>query len=226
LAGVFPFRETSGAVYGDAVPFLIACRMKAVRRDRNRNDSGAVRSGLEQVIKTYGGRNMMSARPMQHAGTGLALAVLLSLSGNASAGVARDLAELRHGTAAFHNHDIAMAAGWNVELTGCMESSAGGMGIHYANLDRLADGGAIDPSRPEALMYEPREDGSLRLVGVEFLILEEDLPRTEPAPELFGQHFHFNEVFEVWALHAWVWRHNREGMFADWNPAVSCEFAD
>lgn len=169
----------------------------------------------------------MIAHSTIHTGLKLLLpfAVLL-IAGTAKAGVAQDLSVLRKATAAFHNFDIAMAAGWNVQLTGCMESAEGGMGYHYANLELIADGGGIDPARPEALMYEPSKNGGLRLVGVEYLILEEDLPRTAPAPELFGQHFHFNEAFEVWALHAWVWRHNREGMFADWNPDVSCQFAD
>lgn len=168
---------------------------------------------------------MMNARSLIVAGAGLALAFTLLAPGRAAAGVAADLVELRRATAAFHNLDIAVAAGWNVELTGCLESAEGGMGIHYANLDLIADGGAIDPARPEALMYEPGRAGRLRLVGVEYLILEEDLPRTAPAPELFGHHFHFNEAFEVWALHVWIWRHNTEGLFADWNPAVSCEFS-
>jgi hypothetical protein len=25
-----------------------------------------------------------------------------------------------------------------------------------------------------------------------------------------------------WELHAWVWRHNPNGLFDDWNPRVSC----
>ncbi len=153
-------------------------------------------------------------------------AIALLVSATAAAGVARDLSVLRHATAPFHNFDIAEASGWDFQLTGCMESAAGGMGYHYANLDRIGDGGALDEARPEALLYEPTQSGGLRLVGVEYLILESDLPRTAPAPELFGQQFHFNEVFEVWALHAWVWRHNTEGAFADWNPDVNCEFAE
>jgi hypothetical protein len=31
-----------------------------------------------------------------------------------------------------------------------------------------------------------------------------------------------NHTFDVWALHVWVWKHNPSGMFADWNPQVSC----
>ncbi len=25
-------------------------------------------------------------------------------------------------------------------------------------------------------------------------------------------------------MHAWVWKHNPSGMFADWNPNVSCSW--
>lgn len=169
---------------------------------------------------------MNSVYSIKRGGTGVVLALVFLVSGNASAGVASDLAALRQATAPFHNFDLAMAAGWNFQLTGCLESPDGGMGYHYANLERLADGGAIDPRRPEALLFEPGRNGQLRFVAVEYVVLEEDLPRTAPAPELFGQPFHFNEAFEVWALHAWVWRHNPSGMFADWNPVVNCQFAD
>jgi hypothetical protein len=41
-------------------------------------------------------------------------------------------------------------------------------------------------------------------------------------PMLFGQTFHLNEQLGVYALHAWIWKHNPAGVFADWNPRVSC----
>jgi hypothetical protein len=25
-----------------------------------------------------------------------------------------------------------------------------------------------------------------------------------------------------WLKHAWIWKHNPAGMFADWNPEVTC----
>ena len=137
----------------------------------------------------------------------------------------KDLAWLRRSTAAFHDIETAAAAEWTTDITGCLDDPAGGMGHHIANLGALFDGGALEVGRPETLIYEPQADGSMRLVAVEYIIPEDDLARTEPAPELLGEHFHFNEVFGVWALHAWVWQHNPDGMFADWNPEVSCEFA-
>lgn len=133
-----------------------------------------------------------------------------------------ELAALRSATASFHVLDRAAEAGWTDDITGCMSSPAGGMGHHYVNGGELFDGGTLDALRPEVLVYAPDATGAMRLVAVEYLILGSDLPSSAPAPELFGQPFHFNSVFGVWALHAWVWKHNPEGMFADWNPRVIC----
>jgi hypothetical protein len=58
----------------------------------------------------------------------------------------------------------------------------------------------------------------MRLVGVEFAILNTG----QPAPTLLGQTFQAEDEFGVYALHAWVWRRNPEGMFAESNPRVSC----
>ena len=47
--------------------------------------------------------------------------------------------------------------------------------------------------------------------------------------QLTGQSFHYTgspnrygiPAFD--ALHVWAWKLNPHGMFADWNPGVSCE---
>jgi hypothetical protein len=62
---------------------------------------------------------------------------------------------------------------------------------------------------------------ALRLVGVEYVVPFGAWTAPEP-PVLFGQHFHRNETFGLWALHVWVWQHNPSGLFADWNPRVTC----
>lgn len=169
----------------------------------------------------------MSHTPLKRTWLLLVVAICFVVATVASAPAVADaeLAALRRATAPFHSVDIATAAGWDTVVTPCLESPLGGMGYHYANFALLLDGGALDPSRPEALLYEPRANGSLRLVAVEFIILEEDLPSTAPPPTLFGQSFHFNHKAGLWALHVWLWRHNPSGMFADWNPNVSCQFA-
>ncbi|WP_330970460.1 hypothetical protein, partial [Lysobacter sp. A3-1-A15] len=64
--------------------------------------------------------------------------------------------------------------------------------------------------------------GGLKLVAVEYLVFADDL-QGDPIPELFGQQFHFNPVVDAWVLHAWIGQHNPNGMFADWNPNVSCD---
>ena len=99
------------------------------------------------------------------------------------------------------------------------------MGYHFANFDILLDG-VVDPLLPEALLYEPRKNGQLRLVAVEYVIPGAFLPPTAAPPVLFGQEFQYNEGDQVWALHVWIWRHNPNGMFAGWNPRVSCDWAE
>jgi len=43
------------------------------------------------------------------------------------------------------------------------------MGVHNVN-GTLLNGGEIDASRPQALIYELEEGGKLRLVGIEFIV--------------------------------------------------------
>ena len=43
-------------------------------------------------------------------------------------------------------------------------------------------------------------------------------------PELFGRKLELN-AFDLYALHVWVWENNPSGLYADWNPRVSCENA-
>jgi hypothetical protein len=44
-------------------------------------------------------------------------------------------------------------------------------------------------------------------------------------PELLGQRFHPHSFLPIYKLHVWLWRDNPAGMFADWNPKVSCAHA-
>ena len=131
---------------------------------------------------------------------------------------------LRLATVAFHSFDVARAAGWDTAISPCVESPMGGMGYHIANISQLTNGGHLSLLRPEVLLYAPTEDGSMEFLGVEYIIPAADWPH-EDAPEFFGQHLHFNPVQDIWALHVWSARHNPEGVFADWNPDVSCQFA-
>jgi hypothetical protein len=135
------------------------------------------------------------------------------------ADVNQDLATLRQVTASFHDFDMAKNAHWSALITPCMTSSEGGMGFHYGNTD-LIDG-SVSVDKPELLLYEPEKNGTLRLVAVEYIVPLTAWTHRDP-PRLFGRDFRVNEQFQVWALHAWVWKHNPSGMFADWNPNVTC----
>lgn len=94
----------------------------------------------------------------------------------------------------------------------------GPVGIVYVNFARLLDG-VIDPALPDALIYEPGDNGQVKLVGVEFAIPYGMAPQP---PTFMGAQFQPEDEFGVYALHAWVWRENPEGMFAESNPRVSC----
>ena len=97
----------------------------------------------------------------------------------------------------------------------CFDDPAGGMGVHYVKgID-----GVVDVTHPEALVYEVGEHGHLRLVAVEYIVPDSFVDPANP-PKLFGQEFHHHEFLPVYVLHAWVWKHNPSGMFADWNPRV------
>jgi hypothetical protein len=152
-------------------------------------------------------------------------ALLLASPQQASAGeqarLNPEIAGLRLATAGFHSLPDAIDAGWSEDLTGCLAlPGVGGMGHHYVNWDLFFDG-EVDALQPELLVYAPTPNGGLRLAAVEYLVFDSAL--TGPVPELYGQTFHFNPNIQAWVLHVWLWHGNPNGLFADWNPTVSCD---
>lgn len=139
----------------------------------------------------------------------------------------RDLATLRAATAQFHRFDVAKKANYTyLFMNMCMVDQSplqlGGMGYHYVNTDLLDD--KVDVAHPEALLYEPGSNGQLNLVAVEYVIPKAAWTQADP-PRLFGRDFKLN-AFDLWALHVWVWENNPSGLYADWNPRVSCANAN
>jgi hypothetical protein len=138
--------------------------------------------------------------------------------------VRRGLAALREVTAPYHRFEAARAAGWTVLVPDCRDNQpVGGMGWHYANPAYID--GELDVRKPEALIYEPQKNGSLELVGVEYVVPFSVLPPEAEPPVLFGQQFKHNPGDALWMLHVWAWRNNVDGIFATWNPAVDCRYA-
>jgi hypothetical protein len=130
------------------------------------------------------------------------------------------VARVREATAPFQQFATAQAAGYAMQFpAGCAASPAGAQGMHYLNPHLVDD--RVELLRPELVMYEPQPDGSLQLVGVDYVV-PFGAWTGESAPTLLGVPFGRNEALGVWALHIWAWRPNPSGMFAMWNPRVSC----
>ena len=135
---------------------------------------------------------------------------------------------LRAVLAPFEHVDTALVAGFE-RFGDCMSGPQGAQGIHYTHAERIGDP-TLDVLRPEVLMYEPRPDGSLRLIGAEYLVFQQawhDAGNGAP-PSLLGREFTLNTTLldePFYALHVWVWQHNPLGLFANWNPLASCEHA-
>lgn len=139
----------------------------------------------------------------------------------------KDLAALRRATARYHDVEVALADGYLADAH-CVSAPPGGMGFHYVNPAHVDL--EVDPSKPDALLYEPMDNGELRLVGAEFLVHGDawDMTNTE-APSFAGLAFapptDRSAVMPpgpFYTLHVWIWKENPDGMFAPFNPRVTC----
>jgi len=130
--------------------------------------------------------------------------------------------EVKNATSTFTNINTAMNAGWNTDLSGCVEHpSAGGMGHHYARLEFMD--GRVNHLEPQVLLYAMNANEQMEFLGVEYIVPFEVLPADAEPPVLFFQEFHANHHLGIWALHVWTEKENTVGMFADFNPSVSCD---
>jgi hypothetical protein len=120
--------------------------------------------------------------------------------------------------------DVSVAVAEGYRPIACASGTDGGaMGIHYVN-GKLLGAGAVELSRPQAVMYEPMHDGRMTLVAVEYIT-------TKGPASLEGQLFNFTGapnrygLDPFYQLHVWAWKQNPRGAFADMNPNVTCEHA-
>ncbi|MDX1660453.1 MAG: hypothetical protein R3326_01570 [Gemmatimonadota bacterium] len=133
-------------------------------------------------------------------------------------------------------------------VTGAMagDPELGDMGIHYFRPDLLGitemappvDGSDAEIvwEKPELLVYVPDADGTMELVAIEYLVFESAWKAAghEDPPAFHDQTFYRmaddpeTEVDEAHAftphyeLHVWTARENPAGMFAEFNPNVTC----
>jgi len=130
-------------------------------------------------------------------------------------------------------------------------AARGAMGVHYFRPDLLGitappnprvDGNGLhtDFDQPAILIYEPQADGSMHLVAVENLVFKKaweaagnskppsfhgvayDLMADDPATATIDEAHNFEPHYD---RHVWIYRDNPSGVFAQFNPNVSCAHA-
>jgi hypothetical protein len=126
-------------------------------------------------------------------------------------------------------------------------SHEGAMGIHYVRMDLLGINGPPNPrvagtstytdfNKPSVLIYEPKADGTLELIAVENLVFTKawEAAGNKKRPTFQGVPYNYmaddpatkideGHMFEPhYDLHVWLYRDNPAGVFAQFNPAVSC----
>jgi hypothetical protein len=176
-------------------------------------------------------------RLVRLATAGVALAVLQACGGAppdrqaaepdpahaATATEADGLAALRQLTEGFGDIAVAQAAGYTEQITPCWyHRDLGGQGYHFARTE-LIDGN-VSLLEPELVMYEPRPDGTHEFLAIEYIVPFAAWDNPDP-PVLLGRPFMRNERLELWVLHVWLGKNNPSGLYADWNPNVSCAHA-
>lgn len=125
---------------------------------------------------------------------------------------------LREATGSYKDVAIAEAARYE-EFLVRFDSDAGRMGQHYVDVAAL-DGTVVE-THPESMLYEVASSGKHALTSVEYIVPNAEPPDGQTsAPALFGQKFELGEDLNVWALHAWVYKDNPDGIRGGFNPDV------
>lgn len=150
-----------------------------------------------------------------------AVAPAAAAGGATGSDVGQGLAALRQATVQFRDPAAAVAAGYLATDECVSVPGLGTMGYHYVKLS-LLDASA-DLTQPEGLLYVPSPSGP-RLVAAEWVVVDVG----QPHPSILGQPFdgpmpgHFPGMPQHYDLHAWIWQANPEGLFAQFNPSLSC----
>lgn len=108
----------------------------------------------------------------------------------------------------------------------------GGMGVHFVNPELIANP-TIRAAAPEALVYAPDRDGTLRLAALEYIVDKTAWDGNHSRrPQLFrGERFDLTTspnrfgLDPFYSQHVWAWKHNSAGLLSMWNPAVHCSWA-
>lgn len=164
---------------------------------------------------------------------GVAVAQTASDSSNSySAATNQLIAQVRQATIQYRDVNYALAHGFvagPVDAGVCVQTADGVRGYHYSNIQRLMS--PLNFDEPAVLVYQPDHHGGLKLVAAEFYSTDfdhgqevdtdkpsfGDVPFVGPVqPFTPEMPWHYYQI-------AWIWQHNPAGMFADVNPAGSCD---
>lgn len=158
------------------------------------------------------------------------------------------LKAIRQVTGSYDSLDAANAAGYTVWSPNpfapnatCPSNALGNMGYHLVNVplrgapgNPAAGNATIDLLHPQMLLYEKEPDGEMHLVGVEYLVFKAAWERVHGVgaapPEILGHPLLSSSHTFVpggpsiphYELHVWAWSKNPLGMFAPWNPTITC----
>lgn len=126
----------------------------------------------------------------------------------------QELSRVRAAIAPFADKRNAIAAGYNVDVTGYRTH----MGHHFLN-GNLIDG-KFEIEKPEVMLYAPYGGDTAKLVAVEYVTPIADLNNPPPVPEGFtgkDDVWEVNTEFHLWTLHVWVGLENTDGIFSPHN---------
>jgi len=135
--------------------------------------------------------------------------------------------KVRKATAQYLDINNAIKQGW-VPATPCVSGpDTGAMGVHFILPAVGLSSSTLNAEQPTLLIYEPMSDGAMRLVGVEFIVLESNWTGSGP-PALDGNLLNYIATPNRYGLpafyeiHVWAWENNPKGSYADWNTQVTC----
>lgn len=128
-----------------------------------------------------------------------------------------ELQQARAATAKYRHIEKAIADGY-----ASINVVRQNMGYHFMKVGNVDIN--FELKKPEILVYEKLDDGSYRLVAVEYAVPIPLSPDIAPAgfsgsADVWTKSAEFN----LWLLHAWVWKNNPDGVFNSMNPLVTVD---
>lgn len=149
----------------------------------------------------------------------------------------------------FKDVSYALSQGY-IQASPCEEHpTLGAMGHHYVKPSLLGltapvngringTGTYTGVNPPPILLYIPDGDGGLRLAGIELLVFAEAWNAANNHPPMYrGREYNYmaddpataqdeaHNFMPHFDLHIWLFDHNPSGLYAQWNPALSCSTA-